>query len=98
MPLSENHAYAVKPNQVESAYIEYGNGAAPMQVSQVNLFELGPIKLGAVLVSSLDLLALSQHRSNIQCKLVQLVRVYSVHMLKATSSYCSRPGFFQVFS
>ena len=31
-----------KPGQVEPAYIECGNGAAAMQVSQVNLFELGP--------------------------------------------------------
>ena len=31
-----------KPGQVEPAYIAYGNGAAAMQVSQVNLFELGP--------------------------------------------------------
>ena len=31
-----------KPEQVEPAYIECGNGAAEMQVSQVNLFELGP--------------------------------------------------------
>ena len=51
-----------KPGQVEPAYIECGNGAAAMQVSQVNLFELGPTC-----------------RSHIQCKLVQLVRVYSVH-------------------
>ena len=49
-----------KPEQVEPAYIECGNGAAAMQIS------------------SLDLLALPQHRSHIQCKLVQLVRVYSV--------------------
>ena len=33
-----------KPEQVEPAYIECGNGAAAMQVSQVNLFELGPTK------------------------------------------------------
>ena len=31
-----------KPGQVEPAYIECGNGAAAMQVSQGNLFELGP--------------------------------------------------------
>ena len=31
-----------KPEQVEPAYIECWNGAAAMQVSQVNLFELGP--------------------------------------------------------
>ena len=31
-----------KPKRVELAYIECGNGAATMQVSQVNLFELGP--------------------------------------------------------
>ena len=31
-----------KPEQVEPAYIECGNGAAAKQVSQVNLFELGP--------------------------------------------------------
>ena len=43
-----------KPGQVEPAYIECGNGAAAMQVSQVNLFELGPIKLGPVQISSLD--------------------------------------------
>ena len=29
-----------KPGQVEPAYIECGNGAAAMQVSQVNLFEV----------------------------------------------------------
>ena len=34
-----------KPEQVEPAYIECGNGAAAMQVSQVNFFELGPIWL-----------------------------------------------------
>ena len=34
-----------KPEQVEPAYIECGNGAAAMQVSQVNLFELGPTNL-----------------------------------------------------
>ena len=28
-----------KPGQVEAAYIEYGNSAAAMQVSQVNLFD-----------------------------------------------------------
>ena len=49
-----------------------------MQVSQVNLFELGPTWLGPVQISSLDLFALSQHHSHIQCKLDQLVRVYSV--------------------
>ena len=49
-----------------------------MQVSQVNLFELVPIKLASVQIGSLDLLVLPQHRSHIQCKLVQLVRVYSV--------------------
>ena len=32
-----------KLRQVEPAYIECGNGAVAMQVSQVNLFELGPI-------------------------------------------------------
>ena len=31
-----------KPRQVEAAYIECGNSAAAMQVSQVNLFEQGP--------------------------------------------------------
>ena len=31
-----------KPLQVEPAYIACGNGTAAMQVSQVNLFELGP--------------------------------------------------------
>ena len=67
-----------KPGQVEPAYIECGNGAAAIQVSQVNLFELGPTWLGPVQISSLDLLALPQHRSHIQCKLVQLGRVYSV--------------------
>ena len=53
-----------KPGQVEPAYIECGNGAAAMQVSQVNLFELDPVP-----ISLLDLLALPQHRSHIQCKL-----------------------------
>ena len=43
---------------VELAYIECGNGAAAMQVSQVNLIELGPTKLGPVQISSLDLLTL----------------------------------------
>ena len=36
------HHLHCKPGQVEPAYIECGNGAAAMQVSQVNLFELGP--------------------------------------------------------
>ena len=67
-----------EPGQVEPAYTECGNGAVAMKVSQVNLFELGPTWLGPVQISSLDLLALPQHRSHIQCKLVQLVRVYSV--------------------
>ena len=31
-----------KPGQVEAAYIECGNSAVAMQVSQANLFELGP--------------------------------------------------------
>ena len=31
-----------KPGQVEPTYIECGNGAAAMQVSHVNLFEMGP--------------------------------------------------------
>ena len=66
-----------KPRCVGPTYIECGNGAAAMQVSLVNLFELGPIKFFPVQISSLDLLALPQHRSHIQCKLVQLVRVYS---------------------
>ena len=35
-----------KPGQAEPAYIECGNGAAAMQVSQVNLFELGPTLVG----------------------------------------------------
>ena len=64
-----------KPGQVEPAYIECENGAAAMQVSQVNLFEMDPTKLGPVQISSFDLLALQKHRSHIQCKLVQLVRV-----------------------
>ena len=34
-----------KTQQVELAYTEWGNGAAAMQVSPVNLFEQGPIKL-----------------------------------------------------
>ena len=45
MPVPVLHC---KPGQVESAYIECGNdgnGAGAMQVSQVNLFELGPIQL-----------------------------------------------------
>ena len=33
------HNTHCKPGQVEPAYIECGNGAAAMQVSQVNLFE-----------------------------------------------------------
>ena len=37
-----------KLGNVESAYTECGNGAAAMQVSQVNLFELGPIELDQV--------------------------------------------------
>ena len=37
-----------KPKQVEPAYIECGNGAAAMQVSQVNLFELGPTWLHGI--------------------------------------------------
>ena len=57
--------------------MECGKGAVAMQVSQVYLFEMGPTKLGPFQISSLDLLALPQHRSHIQCKLVQLVRVYS---------------------
>ena len=40
-----------KPGQVEPAYIECGNGAAAMQVSQVNSFELGPTKLGEVQIN-----------------------------------------------
>ena len=67
-----------KPGQVEPAYIEGGNGAATMQVCQVKLFELGLTWLGPVQISSLDLLALPLHCSHIQCKLVQLVWVYSV--------------------
>ena len=51
-----------KPRQVEPAYIEYGNGAAAMQVTYLNWAQLD---------YSLDLLALPQHRSHIQCKLVQ---------------------------
>ena len=71
-----------EPRQVEWAYIECENGAVAMQVSQVNLFELGPIKVGPVQISLLDLLALPQHRSHIpKCKLVQLVRVYSIFLL-----------------
>ena len=35
LPKIEPHC---KPGQVEPAYIECGNGAAAMQVSQVNLF------------------------------------------------------------
>ena len=31
-----------KPRHVEPAYIECGNGAGAMQVSQVNLLELAP--------------------------------------------------------
>ena len=42
-----------KPGQAEPAYIECGNGAAAMQVSQVNLFEL----IGPSSSRSLDLLA-----------------------------------------
>ena len=66
-----------KRGQVEPAYIECGNGAAAMQVSQVNLFEQDPTWLGPAQMSSLDLLALRQHCAHIQCKLVQLVHVYS---------------------
>ena len=40
------------------------------------------IQLGPVQISSLDLLALLQHCSLIQCKLVKLIRVYSVPMTK----------------
>ena len=40
-----------KPEKVEPAYIECGNGAAAMQVSQVNLFELGPTWLDPVQIS-----------------------------------------------
>ena len=58
-----------KPRQVEPAHIECGHGAAAMQVSQV-----------IIQISSFDLLALPQHRSYIQCKLVQLVQIYSVPM------------------
>ena len=45
-----------KPGQVEAAYIECGNSAVAMQVSQVNLFELDLNKLGPVQISSLDYL------------------------------------------
>ena len=48
-----------KPGQVEPAYTECGNGAAAMQVSQVNLF------------------ALPQQCSHIQCQLVHLVWVHT---------------------
>ena len=61
-----------KPRQVKPAYVECGNGAWAMQLSQVNLLELDPIKEGPVQVSSLDLLALLQRLSHIQCKLVQV--------------------------
>ena len=64
-----------KQGQVEPAYAECGNGAAAMQGSQMNLYELGPIKLGPVQISSSDFLALPKHRSHIQYKLVQLVRI-----------------------
>ena len=72
----KNVAYGThrKPWQVEAAYIECGNGAAAMQVSQVNLFELGP-----TCFKSIDLLALPQHCSRIQFKLVQLFWIYSVY-------------------
>ena len=52
------HETHCKPGQVEPAYIECENSAAAMQVSQGNLFELGPTWLGQVKVSSLDLFAL----------------------------------------
>ena len=67
-----------KPGQFKPAYIECGNGAVAMQLSQAHLFELGTAWLCPFQINSLDLLALPQHRSHIQCKLVQLVRVYSV--------------------
>ena len=37
-----------KPGQVEPAYIECGDGAAAMKVSQVNLFELGPVQISSL--------------------------------------------------
>ena len=41
-----------KARQVEPFYIDSGNGAAAMQVSQVNLFELGPTCCGNASKSS----------------------------------------------
>ena len=79
------HPSHCKPRQVEPAYIECKNGAVAMQSSPGNLFEQGPIKSSPVQISSLDLSALPQHHSYIQCKLVQLVWVYSV---KEASASC----------
>ena len=67
----------------------YLNWAQPRycgNASQVNLFELSPTWLGPVQITSLDLLALLQHRFHIQCKLVQLVRVYSVSRMKLATN------------
>ena len=36
---NSNNSAHCKPEQDEAAYIEYGNGAVAMQVSQVNLSE-----------------------------------------------------------
>ena len=51
--LGMHQALHCKLGRVEPAYIECGNGAAAMQVSQVNLVELGPIKLGHSTVPTL---------------------------------------------
>ena len=67
-------------NTVNPDKLNQLSSAVAMQVSQVNLFELGPVptgpaKLGPVQISSLVLPALLQHRSHIQC--IQIVWVYS---------------------
>ena len=59
--------------------------------SQVNLSELGS-NWYPVQISSLDLHALPQHYSHIQCKLVQLVQVYSVPINVLVKCFMSEHG------
>ena len=74
----ESHTLTVNPDKLNQLALNVGTVLSAMQVSQVNLFELDSTKLGPVQISSLNLLALPQHRSHIRCELVERVQVYSV--------------------
>ena len=60
----------------------WGNASKSSEIILTGLNLVGPVQ-----ISSLDLLALTQHHSHIQCKLVQLVRVYSVVGQKRFASH-----------